>query len=153
MNNLQDKNSPLSNLSKENPFRVPNHYFDDLSARLQARIDAEKVIVPDHQPNRFIKILKPALGLAASFALIFLLVYWPIKKFTPNQSAKNQTEESNLTDEEYMNAILKEMDEYSFYALFDDSPEESSLSEEEIANFIRANSSNYELYAETYSNK
>ena len=150
MDNLQDKKSPLSNISNENPFRVPNHYFDDFSARLQAKIEAESEIVPD-QPNRFIRILKPALGLAASFALIFLLVYWPVKTFTPNQSAKNQTEESDLTYMDYVNSLIEEGDDFSFYALFDDQSEGTIVTDEDIADFIPAvQGSEFELYAESY---
>jgi hypothetical protein len=152
MDNKQDKNSPLSNISKENPFRVPNHYFDDFSARLQAKIEAESEIVPD-QPNRFIRILKPALGLAASFALIFLLVYWPVKTFTPNQSAENQAEESNLTYMDYINSLIEEGDDFSFYALFNDESEGTSVIDDDIADIVPVRKSEFELYAETYYNE
>ena len=133
MDNKQDKKSTLSNISNENPFRVPNQYFDDFSARLQARIEAEKEVVPD-QPNRFIRILKPALGLAASFALIFLLVYWPVKTFTPNQSAENQAEESSLTYMDYINSLIDDGDEFSYYA--DNESEGITISDEDIADFV-----------------
>jgi hypothetical protein len=149
MENLKDNKSPLSNISKENPFRVPNHYFDDFSARLQSRIEAEKSIVPD-QPNRFIRILKPALGLAASFALIFLLVYWPVKTFTPNQSAENQTEESNFTYMDYINSLYDAGNDFSLYA----SEEESngtSVTDEDIADYIPSQYSEFALYAGIYA--
>ena len=152
MNNLKDKNSPLSNITKENPFRVPNHYFDNFSARLQTRIEAEKVIVPD-QPNRFIRILKPALGLAASLALIFLLVYGPGKTFTTNHLAKNQAEETNLSYLDYVNSLIEEKGDFSFYALFDDQSNETDISDEDIANYIPNQASEFELYAETYFNE
>ena len=152
MDNLKDKNSPLSNTSNENPFRVPNHYFDDFSARLQTRIEAESEIAPN-QPNRFIRILKPALGLAASFALVFLLVYWPIKTFTPNQSAKNVTEEPSLSYMDYVNSLIEEKDDFSFYALFEDLSGDTDISDEDIANYIPSQASEFELYAESYYNK
>jgi len=149
MDNLKDKNSPLSNISKENPFRVPDQYFDNFSARLQTRIEAETSIVPD-QPNRFIRILKPALGLAASFALIFLLVYWPIKTFTPTQSAENQTEDSGLSYMDYVKSLVEEDDDMSFYALFDNESNETAISDEDIADYIPVHTSEFELYAESY---
>ena len=152
MNNLKDKNSPLSNITKENPFQVPNHYFDNFSARLQTRIEAEKDIVPD-QPNQFIRILKPALGLAASLALIFLLVYGPGKTFTANHLAKNQAEETNLSYLDYVNSLIEEKGDFSFYALFDDQSNETDISDEDIANYIPNQASEFELFAETYLNE
>ena len=149
MDNLKNKSPQLSNMPNENPFRVPEHYFDDFSARLQNRIDAERITVPN-RPNRFIRILKPALGLAASFALIALLVYGPVKVFSPNRSAENQSNESSLSDIEYMNTLIKDMDEYSFYALFNESSSSSNMNDDEIANYLQANISEYDmLYAET----
>jgi hypothetical protein len=119
---------------------------------LQAKIEAESEIVPD-QPNRFIRILKPALGLAASFALIFLLVYWPVKTFTPNQSAENQAEESNLTYMDYINSLIEEGDDFSFYALFNDESEGTSVIDDDIADIVPVRKSEFELYAETYYNE
>lgn len=148
MEELKNKSSQLSNMPKENPFRVPDHYFDDFSARLQSKIEAEKIIVP-YRRNRFIQIIKPALGLAASFALIFLLVYWPIKTLVPNKTASNQSGDAYISDMEYMNAI-EEMDDYTFFALLNEPSNSSKMSTEDIANYLQANSSEYEIYAETH---
>lgn len=147
MDELKNKSPQLSKLPKENPFRVPDHYFDEFSARLQNRIEAEKIIVPNH-PNRFIQILKPALALAASFALIFLLVYWPVKSLNPNKSASNQNGDPSISDKEYMN-VVEEMDDYSFFALLNEPSSSSKMSDDDIASYLQANSSEYEIYAET----
>lgn len=149
MDNIKDKKSTLSNQSKETPFRVPDRYFDDFSARLQTRIEGESRIVPN-QPNRFIRILKPALGLAASFALIFLLVYWPVKTFTPNQSAENQAEDSNLTYWDYINSIYDAGDVFSLYA--DGESEGTIITDEDMADYIpAAQYSEFEVYAGLYA--
>ncbi len=152
MDKLKNKSPELSNMSKENPFRVPDRYFDDFSARLQNRIEAERNIVPN-RPTRFIKFLKPALSLAASFALVALLVYGPIKIFTPHQSADNQTEESNLSYMEYINALIEEGDDFSYYAQSEEQGNGSEISDEDIANYIPSHTSAFELYAETYNSK
>lgn len=152
MDKIKNKSQQLSNIPNKNPFRVPDGYFDDFSARLQHRIDAEKIIVPS-QRNRFIRILKPALSLAASLALIALLVYGPVKIFNPkSQSADNQTEESNLSYMEYINSIIEEGDDFSYYAS-EEQNNESEISDEDIANYVPAHTSAFELYAESYNSK
>ncbi len=153
MDNLKNKSSQLSNMTKENPFRVPDSYFDDFSARLQYKIEAERNIIPS-RPNRFIRVLKPALGLAASFALIALLVYGPIKVFNPkSQSADNRTEESNLSYMEYINTLIEEGNDFSYYAQSEEQSNELEISGEDIANYVPTHTSAFELYAETYNNK
>ena len=87
----------LSKIKKENPFRVPENYFEDFSARLHERLEVEKTGVPKYK-NKVIQFLKPAIGLAAGFALIFTLSYWPFRIFTPNEQAKNITAVNSESD-------------------------------------------------------
>ena len=152
MDNLKNKSPQLSNMPKENPFQVPDNYFDDFSARLQEKIEADRTIILNH-PNRFIKILKPALGIAASFALIALMVYGPIRNFTQNKSAQNQTEESSLSYMEYINTLIQDGDDFSYYAQSVEQANESGISDEDIAAYIPAHTSEFELFAETYNTK
>ena len=49
MKELKNIAPELSKIKKENPFKVPEHYFDDFSARLQMKLDAEKMEVPKQQ--------------------------------------------------------------------------------------------------------
>ncbi len=146
MDELKNIAPELSKLKKENPYRVPEHYFDDFSARLQMKIQAEKA-VPVKQ-NRMIQFLKPALGLAASFALIFMLVYWPIKTFTPKQIANNGSETVMTINEEYL-SMVERMDENSFYALLDEPESSVNYSDEDLIAYINTNVSDYDLYQES----
>jgi hypothetical protein len=60
--------------SGENPFKLPEAYFEGLEDRLLARIaEEEKQQEPVQRPVW--RILKPALALAATFALIFGMGY------------------------------------------------------------------------------
>ncbi len=135
----------LSKLKKEYPFRTPDNYFDDFSARLQMKLEAEKGIVPKQQ-NKIIRFLKPALGLAASFALIFMLVYWPLKTFMPNQVASNV--EVDVNEMDYM-SILEGMDENSFYALLDEPSNSITFSDEDLISYVNTNVSEYDIYLAT----
>lgn len=146
MNDLKNIAPELSKIKKENPFEVPDHYFDDFTARLQHRIETEET-GNKKQQNTIIRFLKPALGLAASFALIFMLVYWPLKSFLPNQVAQTETT-NELEDQEYM-SIVEDLDETSFFAFLNESDDQSDFSDEDLESYIAANTSDYELFVGT----
>ena len=147
MEDSKNKFTELSKIKKENPFGVPEHYFDDFPARLQAKIDAGNVI-ETKQENRFVHYLKPVLGLAAGFALIILLVQWPLKTFMPNTQTASNTNDTELSDMDYA-SMVEGIDENSFYVLLDDTNGKTDFSDEEIVSYLQANSSDYELFAET----
>jgi hypothetical protein len=150
MDELKKIAPELSKIKKENPFRVPENYFEDFSARLQERLEAEKAGVPKNQ-NRIIQFLKPALGLAASFTLIFMLAYWPLKTLTPNKQASNivtETDESEM----FFASLVEGMDENSFYAMLDDNNGTVQFSDDDLANYVKTNSSEYEIYSEILGN-
>jgi hypothetical protein len=111
------------------------------------KLEAEKMIVPAKQ-NRFIYYLKPALGLAASFALIFMLVYWPLKTFTPNQTANNNTDTEMSEDEGYL-SIVEKMDENSFFALLYEPANAVEFSDEDLVAYINTNITDYDIYQGT----
>ena len=148
MDKFINNNFKLSDIKKENPFKIPDNYFDNFSARLQEKLQAEKATVPK-PTNRIIQFLKPALGLAASFALIFLLVYWPLKTFVPEQTAGN-TENFELIETEFL-SLVESIDENSIYTMFQEENSESVFSDEDLMNYVSMNVSNYDLYAGTFN--
>ncbi len=147
MDELKNIAPELSKIKKENPFGVPPHYFDDFSARLQMKIEAEKAVLPSPK-NRIIQFLKPALSLAASFALIFLLVYFPLKTFNNAQLAENSDSDTELTNDDYL-TLLEGMDENSFYALLNEPTSSDEFSDDELLNYLGSNVSDYDIYLET----
>lgn len=60
---------------KENPFRMPEGYFDSLADRLSARIAEEEAEAAGTPKRPVWRILKPAITLAAMFALVFGMGY------------------------------------------------------------------------------
>jgi hypothetical protein len=147
MEELENIAPELSKIKKETPFRVPDNYFEDFSARLQMKLDAEKTEAPKKQ-TRVIQILKPALTMAAGFALLFTLAYWPLKLITPNQQANNETIEVDINDMLYAN-MVEGIDQNSFYALLDEPANQTQLSDEDLAVIVNSNSSEYDIYSET----
>jgi len=137
----------LSKIKKENAFGTPPHYFDDFSARLQMKIEAEKQVA-EKKEFKIINILKPALGLAASFAIIFMLVYIPVKTFMPQQAVVGNLASNEYSDNEF-ETILEELDENSFFALLENGDEEESFSDEELIAYVSSNFSSYEIFEYT----
>jgi len=147
MDELKKIAPELSKIKKENPFRVPENYFEDFSARLHERLEAEKAGVHRNQ-NRIIQFLKPAIGLAAGFALIFTLSYWPLRIFTPNEQAKNLNT-GNSESEMLYASWVEGIDENSFYAMLDNPNGSVNFTDDDLADFVNTNSSEYDIYSET----
>lgn len=153
MNELKKIAPQLSKLKKEAPFGVPDNYFDDFSARLHYRLEAEKQVLPQKQ-NRVIRLLKPALGLAASFVLIIMLVYWPMKTFLPNYLAKTNTSVQTESEEDEFLSFIEKLDENSFFALvqensIDEETAESDFNDEELLSYLSSNVTDYEIFIHT----
>ncbi|HKI88473.1 MAG TPA: hypothetical protein VKA38_05550 [Draconibacterium sp.] len=147
MDELKEIAPKLSKIKKEIPFGVPENYFDDFSARLQMKIGAERITLPNQQ-NRIIQFLKPALGLAASFALIFMLVYWPLNSFTPTEVANSTNSGNEITDSEYR-SMVEGMDENSFYTLLEEPAQTVQISDDDLLNYLSASVSDYDIYMGT----
>ena len=146
MDELKNIAPKLSKLKKKNPFGTPDNYFDDFSARLQTKLETETKVVPI-QRNKIIRLLKPALGLAASFAIIFMLVNLPLKRFM-SQKVANSTIETELTENDYLN-VVEGIDENSFFAFLDEPESGIEFSDEDLLSYASANISEYELFSET----
>jgi hypothetical protein len=91
------KNILENSTLKANPFIVPNGYFAEVERSVM------ETITPTGQQqgkNRFgiIEILKPAIGLAACFALIFGIGYGALY-LTGNTESKNSTSTVQIAEE------------------------------------------------------
>jgi hypothetical protein len=153
MNDFINNVPESSNKKKELPFRVPENYFVDFSARLQTRLATVNKIIPQEKKG-IIRYLKPALGLAASFALIFMLVYWPLKSYLPGYVAETNTVIEQESEIETLIPSFERIDENSFFSIiaeaFSGAEEtEENFNDEELLNYISANVSDYELYLHT----
>lgn len=147
MKELEDIAPELSKIKKEYPFRIPENYFEDFNAQLQMKLDAEEMEVPRKQ-SKVIQFLKPAISIAAGFALLFTLAYWPLKLVTPGQQANNTAIEIDINEMLYAN-MVEGIDQNSFYALLDEPNNSTQLSDEDLAFIVNSNSSEYDIYSET----
>lgn len=153
---MKEKDENIENLfgklKNGQPFRVPEGYFETFAERLQARIEEEE---QPHKKRSLFFYLKPALSMAASIALVMLLVYLPIKKFFPaNQSYV--TQQKSTIDSIDKISVLPVPDElFSYFsegqfvsAVADMKTIDSeTLSPDSLGDYIAANYSDFDIIA------
>ena len=134
---------------KTNPFRTPDYYFESLEDRIMGNI--EDKAKKKSSSARLIQFLKPALGLAASFTLVYLLVYYPINTFLLKPTAETtitDTVTSDLLTDYSIN--LASIDENSLInAIFSD--ETNNLAEtnpDELLAYLSTGLNDVEIYTE-----
>ncbi len=131
----------------ETGFGVPESYFESFGERLKIRM--EEVQQSSH-PRGILFYLRPALGLAASLAIILTVYLHPLGFRQPALLSKTQnttalstedqldelsnTYASLVTDGQFFFA-LNEMDEY----------DASRISKDELADYLITNCSDFEI--------
>jgi hypothetical protein len=135
----------LEKMDKRLPFRIPDHYFEDFQSRLRARMETEELHLPEKRIT-LIRYLKPALGLAAAFAAVFLLVFYPVRLIT-KQNTFAQTELSG--EEENIINLIEYVDDHTFFNLLVDDSQESKMEGQELEVYIASNYSDLDIYLET----
>ena len=148
MNEMKDI---LSNRGQaDNPFRMPEGYLDSFEDRLMARLAAEETEAA--QPKRPVwRILKPALTLAAMFALIFGMGYGVLSlTHTLGRGIGTTTSDTYATAEEEM---IRPVSLINYYQTAESEEESADLDEETLLNYLATELSFAdlaEIYAQTY---
>ena len=131
--------------TRENPFRMPDGYLDSFEDRLMARIAVEQQPAVSRKV-RFWTVLKPALTLAAMFALVFGMGYGVLSlTHTLGRDKAANTAASYATAEEEM---IRPASLINYYQ--SEPVEEPELDEETIADYLASSMSFSEL-AEIYA--
>jgi len=134
---------------KKNPFRTPEFYFDSIEDRIMG--DIEYRVKKKTPSSKIFLFLKPALGLAASFALIYLLVYYPINNLLLKNTAQVVVADSTAHDlfEAYAPSFSL-IDENSLVnAIFsDETSNVSEINEDEMLAYLSSGMNDIEIYSE-----
>jgi hypothetical protein len=153
MNDLKKIAPELSKIKKEVPFRAPENYFSDFPDRLQVIINSNNAdnTLPG-QRSRPERLIISILKVAASIALLALLLYQPFKRVLPDYLAKGIYEitDTSITEEERIFSMIEKLDENSFVTLLDESNNKetvsSEINDEELLNYLCSNVSEYEIF-------
>ena len=152
MGEKQDMWTNDSELPKDNPFGVPEGYFEMLDDRISERIrqDGEGEKEKARKEVKIIRMVKPLLGLTAAFAIVFMLVHYPLSKFLPwymSKQANNQTELSQ-SEEKILATFTGDVDEGTFFQILTSPDNQNKIDSDEIISFLSSELNDYEIYAE-----
>ncbi|MBN2806112.1 MAG: hypothetical protein JXR22_05600 [Prolixibacteraceae bacterium] len=130
-------NTKLS--EKEHPFKTPEGYFETFHERMMGRLALEAEV--QHPPTARVMVLRylrPALALAASFAIIFMLVYYPVKSLSPSLTKNTMNElEHDLLNYYFTDDV--------FIGLFTEDNSVDDYDETSIETVLLASMSDYDL--------
>lgn len=106
INMKKQSEQEFSELKKENPFRVPDNYFDNLPEKIRVNIHAREKAV-SKPVIRIVDYLKPHLALAAAILGFALIGYTGFRYFI-NKNSNSQI--SNQEIAEYMDFYSNDVD-------------------------------------------
>lgn len=140
------------NDSPRSPFKVPDGYFETLEERIEARIVSETEGISTK--GKVIRMIKPILGLAASFALILLLAYYPLRVLLPKYLAEQATEKvdknASVSEDDMMFSYFTLSDESLYEVLDVDSTAQmsDSINADEMLDYLSTAMNETDIYTE-----
>jgi len=146
-------NKTNQNNLKEIPFGVPEGYFESFESRLEKRMMTESEEKEKSLRGKIIKLIKPAIGIAAGLILVLLLVHFPLKK--DSVSLISVVKESNV-EMQYEKELMAQstaLDEKTFYDVLTNQKDSTvSISviddSEKVITILSDELNDYEFYAE-----
>jgi hypothetical protein len=131
----------LDSLKNNNQFSVPEGYWSEFNKKINDKIDSEE----QRKSKNIIRVIRPQLALAASFAALFILSYSVFRALIPNDQ---------LSENEIFIALEKELFDIDETVLFESvsiekkqpTYTEFDLSEEEILDYLSEESSDEDIY-------
>ncbi len=135
---------------KEHSFDTPEGYFDDLTDRIMNKVEGQSSL--SRKP--IIHYLRPVIGLAASFLIIGLLLYVPLRIYMPdiwnNYYGQQQDDSLELSGEwEYIFADLEAVSYFADSEGYQDTDEaettDDEFSDDELLDYLVAEVDDYDL--------
>ncbi len=112
-------------IGTENPFRVPEGYFENLTSEVMNRLpEKEKSVVAPHKEPTMWERVRPWLYMTAMFIGAALIIRVASTDHTP--AADRVAAEESETEMEYINMAVDNsmLDDYSLYVYLADSSAE-----------------------------
>ena len=152
---MNEQNDILSSLAASgNPFKMPEGYLDGLEDRLLARIAVEEQEAASERKRPVWRILKPALTLAATFAIIFGMGYGVLAlTHTLDRGTGTADVSEYASVEEELIQPVSIINYYQSDGLAEDS---SELDEDALIDYLASElsfSALADIYAQTYREK
>lgn len=121
---MKEEDKIRKKIGAENPFRVPDGYFDNLTSEVMSRLpEKEKNAIAQREPTRWERV-RPWLYMAAMFIGAALIIRVASSDRTP--AADSVVADETEVQMEYINMAVENsmMDDYSLYVFLADSDAE-----------------------------
>ena len=135
--------------TKKNPFRTPDHYFDSIEDRVMGAIEHDAK--SKSNSNKVFQLLKPILGIAASFTIVYMLAYYPLKYFSPKSVVKSDiTDTTSLNIMDAYSLNISFIDENSLVSTIfgDETTTSTAMNQEELLAYLSCDMNDLEIYTE-----
>ena len=122
---MKEEDKIQKKIGTENPFRVPEGYFENLTSEVMNRLpEKEKLIAVQTEPTMWQKV-RPWLYMAAMFVGAALIIRVASSDRTPAATDRMAADETE-TEMEYINMAVDNsmLDDYSLYVYLADSDAE-----------------------------
>lgn len=136
---------------KKNPFKTPDNYFESIEDRVMQSIRQENKKESTAFSGKVIRLLKPALAVAASLAILFMLVYYPIEHFTSKKIAKATRTQTITPDTmDPLSLTISLIDENSLINTIVNEEEAASeeINADEVLAYLSSDMNDLEIYSE-----
>lgn len=123
---MKEENELLKLVGKENPFKVPEDYFDDFTTQLMDKLPENSETIENRPVTKWVK-MKPYVYMAAMFIGAVLMVK-AIHLVEGDRSAKSQKSvvSTELTQDKYIDETVdaSRLDGYQLYTFLSEANEE-----------------------------
>ena len=123
-----------------NPFRTPEGYFDSIEDRIMERIRPHEK--KKSASAKILRILKPALGIAACLTLVYLLANYPFTKNPIN------TEVLSIKDDSTLNFSMIDESTLVNAIFFDDNSAVADINPDDMLAYLSSGLNEIEIYSE-----
>ena len=121
---MKEEDTLLKKLGKENSFKVPDGYFENLTSQVMNKLPEKEKVAFKEEPVSTWTRLKPLLYMAAMFvgaALIIRVASTEHKSVTVDEVAVTEVDTELISDEMIDVALDRAMlDDYSLYVYLSD---------------------------------
>lgn len=120
---MKEEDNILKKVGKENAFRAPDGYFENLASEVMSRLpEKEKPAFVKREPTKWERV-KPWLYMTAMFAGAALIIRVASADRTPAADRIAMDEqETEIVSDEYINTVMDNsmLDDYSLYVYLSD---------------------------------
>ena len=121
---MKEEDKILKKIGTENPFRVPNGYFGNLTSEVMNRLPEKERLAFEKKESTMWERVKPWVYMAAMFVGAALIIRVASSDRTP--SVERMAADDTETKMEYINMAVENsmLDDYSLYVYLADSDAE-----------------------------